>query len=103
MHPPDDIAGDLEPGLDPREREELTETGRRLLAMRPSPAPGFELALRARLLPPPSHSPEPARRAAGSRPLPGFRALASAYAGAGALLLAVAAMGVAGAGPFAAG
>ena len=98
VHPKEDIGADLEPGLEPRERKELEETGRHLRAMRPSPAPGFERALRERLAAqPPSPRPERARRWS---PL-GFRALAGAYTGAGACLLAIAALGVAGAGPFA--
>ena len=65
----------------------------RLQALRPAPAPGFRGELRRKLL--------GARRRGGRRTQRSVRALA--YAAAGALLLAIAALGLAGAGPFAPG
>jgi hypothetical protein len=95
MPVPEDIRRDLPPDLGPAEHDLLAATAMRLQAQRPNPAPSFRGELRRWLL-------------GGSRrhrslatPL-GTRALAFAYATCGLLLLAVAAIGLAGAGPFAA-
>ena len=65
----------------------------RLEAERPVPRAGFRAELRSRLL-----QAADRRRAAPGR----LRLLIGAYAGAGAALLLIAAIGVGGAGPFAA-
>lgn len=87
-----DMGHDLPPALDEAEREALAETGARLRAARPTPDPNFRGELRRRLLGAPGAglSPTSARR------------LSAAYACFGGLLLAIAAVGLAGAGPFAA-
>jgi hypothetical protein len=69
---------------------EIDEFEDRLLNERPRPTPAFRSAVRSELL-----------AGAKSRP-PQLRALIFSYAAGGALLLAVAALGVAGAGPLAA-
>lgn len=84
------IRSELQPDLEASEREELVALALRLEATVPAPPPGFPEALRERLLP---------RRL----PAPPRRALAAAYAIAGSLLLAIAAAGLAGIGPFGAG
>jgi hypothetical protein len=78
-----------------REREELAAIAERLERERPVPAATFRGELRRSLQRGPR--PEPA--------LPRARAriLVAAYGGCGTVLLAVAAVGVAGAGPFATG
>lgn len=81
------IRSELAADLDEREREALVALTLRLEATRPSPSPTFRAELRQRLLP---------RRL----PAPSHRALAGAYGLAGALLLALAAAGLAGIGPF---
>jgi hypothetical protein len=63
----------------------------KLIDERPRPTPAFRSEVRSRLL-----------RSAKSRPAQ-VRTLIFSYAAAGTLLLAVAALGVAGAGPLAAG
>jgi hypothetical protein len=80
---------DLDPDLGGAEREELLALAVRLSEQRPVPRPGMRSAVRAGLL--------------GERP-PRSRAVALVfgYATSGALLLAVAAVGLAGLGPFAA-
>jgi hypothetical protein len=81
---------------DDREARAMNETHdseleERLRAQRPVPAPAFRGELRRRLM------------TRGERPAPGgIRLLIAAYGGAGAVLLAVAAIGVAGAGPLSA-
>jgi hypothetical protein len=72
------------------------QLGERLQRERPLPAPGFRARLRATLL---SSSDWPAPE---SRPSFSYRPLAFSYAAAGAACLLIAAIGVAGAGPFAA-
>jgi hypothetical protein len=80
----------LDPKLEPTERKRLLETARLLERERPVPRPSFrgELARQLR------------GRSAGPHRL---RVLIGAYAGAGLALLAVVAVGLAGAGPLAAG
>jgi hypothetical protein len=80
----------LDPKLGPAERKRLLETARLLERERPVPRPAFrgELARQLR-----------ARSAAPRR----VRLLIGAYAGAGLALLAVVAVGLAGAGPLAPG
>lgn len=80
---------DARPHNDDAERLELLES--RLQAERPVPAPGFRGELRRHLL-------SQAQRPAPAR----LRVLIAAYGGTGALLLVVAAIGVAGSGPLAA-
>lgn len=87
MQTPDPIRRDLSADLEPEESEPLVGLGARLQARRPTPAAAFRGELRGALL------------GAPARPL----ALAASYAAAGALLLAVAAAGLAGAGPLAPG
>jgi hypothetical protein len=87
--PPDRIA-------DPLEAIEADEqrTADLLRGERPVPAPGFRGELSRRL--------RPQRRGGVQRAFGAFsaRALAASYLGAGLVLLAVAAAGLAGAGPF---
>jgi hypothetical protein len=80
----------LDPRIAPAERKRLLETARLLERERPVPGPAFrgELARRLR-----ARSPSPER----------LRVLIGAYAGAGLALLAVVAVGLAGAGPLAPG
>jgi hypothetical protein len=87
---------DLEVGIDDAEHARLSEMGERLVRDRPVPGAAFRGTLRARL----------SRRrnvwvgekwTSGDR----WRPLAATYSCLGVLLLAVAAFGVAGAGPFA--
>jgi len=92
-HDPEQIRGDLAPGLEPAEAERMVELGAQLAADRPLPAPGFRGDLRRRLA---------AARQAGAVAPRRVRALASACALSGLVLLAIAAAGVAGGGPFAA-
>lgn len=63
----------------------------RLRAERPVPAPGFRGELRRRLITAERRQSAPPRR---------LRLLVAAYAGSGALLFAIAAIGLAGAGPL---
>ena len=72
---------------------ELTDIDERLRRERPLPAPAFRGDLRRHLLAGSGRQPSRAR----------IRGLAAAYALSGALLLAIAAVGVAGSGPLAAG
>jgi hypothetical protein len=73
---------------------EVEDLSMRLVAERPVPSAGFRARLRRRLL----------TAGAATGPRPGrVRLMIAAYAGSGLLLLAVAAIGVAGAGPFASG
>ena len=77
----------------PEEEAALAELERRLWDARPVPHPGFRATLRREL-------------SEGDRPRlewpAGLRLRVAAYASAGVALLAIAAVGVAGAGPFAA-
>jgi hypothetical protein len=85
---------DLEPNISASERRRLLEVSDRLGRDRPTPRPAFRGDLRRLLLKGGSGS---ARQAA-----PRWRILVATYSGLGALLLAVAAIGLAGAGPFSA-
>jgi hypothetical protein len=68
------------------------EIQQRLVAERPVPRAGYRAELRAHLL---------ASRGTADAPPQRLRLLIAAYAGSGAVLLIVAAIGVAGAGPLA--
>lgn len=83
---------EIDPELPAEERGALAELAARLERERPVPAPGFRGRLR-RLLLPSQPAPWAGRR---------WRSLAGSSLSLGALCLAVAAAGVAGAGPFAA-
>jgi hypothetical protein len=69
---------------------ELTEVSDRLRTSRAVPRPGFRGALRRRLLADDAPHAAPA----------GLRRVIAAYAGAGTVLVAIAAVGLAGVGPF---
>jgi hypothetical protein len=90
---PERIRRDLPPDLEPAEAERMLELALQLEAARPLPAPGFRGELRRRLV---------AAQAGGATAPRRVRAFALSYALSGLLLLAVAAVGVAGTGPFAA-
>ncbi len=96
MQTPGEIRKELAPDLDEAEREALVAIAMRLQAERPAPGPAFRGDLRRQLL-----------GGAKTRRSPAFagpqsaRALAATYSAAGLLLLAIAAIGVAGVGPFA--
>jgi hypothetical protein len=90
---PDRIRRDLPPDLAPDEAERMLELALQLEAGRPLPAPGFRGELRRRLA---------GTEAKGVMAPRRVRSLALSYALSGLLLLAVAAAGVAGGGPFAA-
>jgi hypothetical protein len=94
MARPEDIRRDLPADLEPAERDGLAEAGVRLAERRPLPDPNFRGALRRLLLD------APARRLSMSPRA--IRALSASYMCSGAVLLAVAALGLAGSGPFAA-
>jgi hypothetical protein len=89
----DDISADLEPGIDPHEAEALARVANRLTDERPVPRPAFRGALWRHLSTGAESSPVRRPQRVGS--------LIAAFAGSGFLLLAIAAMGLAGAGPFA--
>lgn len=95
MQAPDDIGRDLPPELEGSEREALLPIARRLRERTPISAP-FREDLRGRLLGAETRSrrPSPAPRATG------VLRLAVSYATAGVILLAVAAAGLVGVGPF---
>lgn len=93
MNQPKGIRDDLDPTLPPDEADALAALGERLLAERPLPAPVFRGTVRRRFSNAGSELAWRPRR---------LRALVTAYAAAGALLLAVAAVGLAGIGPLAA-
>ena len=84
----------FDPGLHPQESPELLQLTERLEDERPVPRASFRGELRRQLLK------AAERHVAWPRRL---RFLVSAYAGSGAALLAIAALGVAGVGPLAAG
>ena len=88
-----EIRGELG-DLPPEEREDLAALGGRLISSRPAPRAGFraELRQKIRLAATGDPSPRPAR----------LRVLIASYAGSGLLLLALASVGLAGLGPFAA-
>ncbi len=87
------IRDDLPPDLGPAELERITAIAERLEQERPLPAPGFRGEL-GRLL--------AGAEAEGAVAPRRIRSLAFSSALSGLLLLAVAAVGVAGSGPFAA-
>jgi hypothetical protein len=89
----DRIRGDLPADLEPAETERMVEVGLQLTSARPLPAPNFRGELRRRLA---------GAQASGAVAPRRVRALAASYALSGLLLLAVATVGVAGGGPFAA-
>lgn len=93
MAPHEDIRGALGDDVPPEQRDALLSLAEALERERPLPTPAFRSALRRRLLADATGSPVAPRR---------LRALVTACAGSGAALLAIAAIGVAGAGPFAA-
>jgi hypothetical protein len=82
---------DLDPDLTPAERARLVAAGERLERDRPVPRAAFRGDLRRALL----SGRAPAGVGAGR-----WRVLVATYSGLGALLLAVAAVGLAGVGPF---
>jgi hypothetical protein len=82
----DRLAGYL--GLEPRDLKQLSETAELLMEARPLPGPSFRGELARRL------SARPA-------PPPQLRLRIAAYAGSGALLLLLVAVGLAGVGPLA--
>jgi hypothetical protein len=94
MTEPRDSEQSLDPALLSRESAELVDLGRRLEQERPVPPAGFRGALRRQLL-------EAAGRQPSRPPHLGLRI--AAYAGSGIALLVIAAFGVGGAGPLAAG
>jgi hypothetical protein len=83
---------DFEPGVPPEERARLTEVADRLERDRPLPRATFRGDLKRLLL---GRGRAPERESAGR-----WRVLVATYSGLGGLLLAVAAAGLAGAGPF---
>jgi hypothetical protein len=88
------ISDELRPYVDRSQAEAIDRIGERLLAERPAPRAAFRAALRAHL----------AELAGGRRVAwrpRRLRALVGAYAGSGVVLLAIAAVGLAGAGPLA--
>lgn len=99
MQTHEEIRRDLPDDLTRSESDSLTAIAMRLQALRPAPGPGFRGELRRRLL----GVSRSERGREGMRTPRGVRALAAAYVAAGALLLAVAAAGLAGGGPFATG
>ncbi len=91
----DKIRRDLPPDLDRAEREQLVALAKRLQADVPVPVPGFRGDLRRRL------TGTGDRRAKAIAPHVARR-LAVGYTASGVFLLAVATLGLAGVGPFAA-
>ena len=96
MQTPDEIRRDLPDDLTHAESDELAALAMRLQALRPRPALSFRDELRHKLL-----GGRRSKRGGGGRTPGAVRAFAAAYALAGTLLLAIAAAGLAGAGPFA--
>jgi hypothetical protein len=87
---------ELDSILPPEQRDDLVRLSEQLEADRPIPSPGFRGNLRRRLLGTPS---QPRRQPSGAAAR--FRIWAVGYTAVGALCLAIAAIGVAGVGPFA--
>ena len=94
---PDDIRRDLPPDLERAESEPLVALARRLQAETPLPTPTFRADLRRRLMG------GPAGRRLGTLTPHFARTLAFWCVASGLVLLAVAAIGLAGTGPFAPG
>jgi hypothetical protein len=88
-----DRSADFGPDLGDEERRELGRVAERLERDRPTPNPSFRGSLRRSLIAP---------RRGEAAWASGFRVWVGGYAAAGALCLLVAAIGVAGIGPFAA-
>jgi len=88
-----DLFHELRPYLDRAEAEGLDELADRLERGRPVPRAGFRAELRAQLTE--LHS----KRPVAWRPK-SLRRLVAAYSGAGSLLLAIAGLGLTGAGPL---
>jgi hypothetical protein len=86
---------DRRPPPDPAETRRLLALSERLQAERPVPSPLYRGLLRRRLLRAQAAHPQMMRARA--------RLLVLAYGASGAVLMLIAALGVAGAGPFAAG
>lgn len=96
MQTPGEIRRELPADLDDAEREMLVRVAMRLHGGRPTPALEFREGLRRELV-----GESRWRRSAGQARPREARDLAAAYCAAGVLMLAVAAAGLAGAGPFA--
>jgi hypothetical protein len=92
--PPAGISEELRPYIDRGEAEGIDRTAERLAAERPIPRAQFRADLRAHLLELSGRAPAQWRPRRLGR-------LVAAYVGSGAVLLAVAAIGLAGAGPLA--
>lgn len=90
---PGGISDELRPYVDRGEADAVDRLGERLVTERPVPRPAFRAELRARLSRRTPEQPawQPRR----------LRGLVTAYVGSGLLLLGVAAIGLAGAGPLA--
>lgn len=87
------ISDELRPYVDRHEAEAIDRVGERLLSERQRPRPAFRAELRAQL-----SAKAPAREQWRPKRL---RVLVAAYLGSGLTLLAVAAVGLSGAGPLA--
>lgn len=96
MQTPGEIRRELPADLDEAEREALVAVAMRLQGGRPAPAPAFRGDLRRKLV-----GGSKKRRLVAVAGPRDARTLAAGYSAAGLLLLAVAAVGLAGAGPFA--
>lgn len=89
---PGGVADELQPYIDRKDAKEIDQLGERLKRERPTPTAGFRTELRARLA---------GDRATRAEWRPGnLRLLVAAYMGSGLALLAIAAVGLAGAGPL---
>jgi hypothetical protein len=107
MSPLDRISDELGPYVEDDEAEPIDRMGRRLTEKRPAPPPSFRRELRDSLAaegdisrptgPEPETGPEEIPATAPQR----LGLLAGAYVSSGLVLLAVAALGLAGAGPLA--
>ena len=95
----DRISDELQPYVDETEADRLDRIAERLIDERAAPSAAFRAELRATL----ESEAERAPRAAAPppQPLARLRVTVAAYACGGLLLLAVAALGLAGAGPLA--
>lgn len=86
------IADELRPHVDKAEAQAINAVAERLIEERPVPRAGFRAELHARLV-------ELGQRRLRSRPR-NLRVLVAAYAGSGTACLAIAAIGLTGAGPL---